>query len=102
MLGKDLFRVLKQKMGANFESFISEKIMVVPGDITCKNLGIKDPKLNDELFRDIDVIVNLAATTNFDERYDVSLYLNTFGARHILDFAKQCSSLKVLLQVSTG
>ena len=64
-----MFKVLKQKMGANFESLISEKIVVVPGDITCRDLGIKDPKLGDELMRDTDVIVNLAATTKFIERY---------------------------------
>ncbi|GAB4859763.1 hypothetical protein Ancab_011241 [Ancistrocladus abbreviatus] len=102
VIGKDLFKVLKQKMGANFNSFISEKVTVVAGDITCENLGIKDPNLKEEMLRDTDVIVNLAATVNFDERYDVSLYLNTFGAKHVLDFAKKCSSLKVLVQVSTA
>ncbi|GAB4859757.1 hypothetical protein Ancab_011235 [Ancistrocladus abbreviatus] len=102
VIGKDLFGVLKQKMGANFNSFISEKVTVVAGDIAYENLGIKDPNLKEEILRDIDVIVNLAATVNFDERYDVSLYLNTFGAKHVLDFAKKCSSLKVLVQVSTA
>ncbi|KAJ8440568.1 hypothetical protein Cgig2_028697 [Carnegiea gigantea] len=102
IIGKDPFKVLKQKMGANFESLISEKVAVVPGDITCKDLGITDPKLGDELLRDTDVIVNLAATTKFIERYDVSLYLNAFGAKHILDFAKKCPNLKVVVQVSTA
>lgn len=99
---KDLFKVLKQKMGANFSTYIAEKVTAVPGDITCKDLGIKEPGLMEELLRDIDVIVNLAATTNFDERYDVSLNLNTFGAKYILDFSKRCSNLKVLVQVSTA
>ncbi|KAK9726978.1 hypothetical protein RND81_05G249900 [Saponaria officinalis] len=102
VLGKELFKVLKQKMGANFNSFISEKLSVIPGDITCEDMSIKDVKLKDELFRDIDVIINLAATTNFDERYDVSLYLNTFGAKYVMDFAKKCTKLKVLIQVSTA
>ncbi|XP_074266426.1 alcohol-forming fatty acyl-CoA reductase-like [Silene latifolia] len=89
-------------MGANFKSFISEKVTVVPGDITLEGLAIKDLKLKEELWSDIDVIINLAATTNFDERYDVSLSLNTFGAKNVLDFAKKCTKLKVLIQVSTG
>ena len=76
MIGKDLFRVLKQKMGENFESFISEKITVVPGDITFKDLGINDPNLKEELLRDVDVIVNLAATTNFDERYTIAIFFH--------------------------
>ncbi|KAL2899487.1 Alcohol-forming fatty acyl-CoA reductase [Bienertia sinuspersici] len=102
VIGKDLFKLLKQKMGANFNSFISEKVVMVPGDITCEDLAIKESKLKEELWEDVGVIVNLAATTNFDERYDVSLYLNTFGAKHVLDFAKKCTNLKVLLQVSTA
>ncbi|XP_074268160.1 alcohol-forming fatty acyl-CoA reductase-like [Silene latifolia] len=102
VLGKDLFDVLKQKMGANFNSFISEKVTVVPGDITLEDLTIKDLKLKEELWRDIDIIINLAAITNFNERYDVSLSLNTFGAKHVLDFAKKCNKLKVLIQVSTA
>ena len=69
MIGKDLFRVLKQKMDTNFESFIAKKVTVVPGDISCKDMGIKDPNLEDELLKDTDVIVNLAATTKFIERY---------------------------------
>lgn len=35
-------------------------------------------------------------------RYDVALGLNTFGAINVLNFAKKCSKLKVLLHVSTG
>lgn len=102
VIAKDLFKVLKQKMGAKFNSFISEKVTVVPGDITCEDLAIKELNLKEELWTNIDVIVNLAATTNFDERYDVSLYLNTFGAKYVLDFAKKCTKLKVLVQVSTA
>lgn len=102
VIGKDLFKVLKQKMGANFNSFISEKVSVVAGDITYEDMGIKDASLKEELFMDIDVIVNLAATTNFDERYDHSLSLNTLGAKYVLDFSKKCTKLKILVQVSTA
>lgn len=68
MIEKDLFRVLKEKWGTNLYSFISEKVTVVPGDISLENLGLKDSSLREELWNQIDVIVNLAATTNFDER----------------------------------
>lgn len=52
-------------------SLISEKVVIVPGDITCEDLGVKDSALIDQMWCQIDVIVNLAATTNFDERYIV-------------------------------
>ncbi|GLU19213.1 hypothetical protein SLE2022_354740 [Rubroshorea leprosula] len=102
IIGKDLFKVLKEKCGANFSSLISEKTTLVPGDITCEDLGLKDPTLVEEMCKELDVVVNLAATTNFDERYDVSLDLNTMGAKHVLNFAKKCVKLKVFIHVSTA
>ena len=67
----------KEKLGANFKSFISEKVTLVPGDISYEDLGLKDSILREEICNQTDVIVNLAATTNFDERYEL-LYHNTF------------------------
>ncbi|MBA0553078.1 hypothetical protein Golob_012295 [Gossypium lobatum] len=102
IIGKDLFKVLKEKCGKNFSSFISEKITVIPGDISHEDLGIKDCNLVQEMLNEVDVVVNLAATTNFDERYDVALGLNTFGAKFVANFAKKCVKLKVLVHVSTA
>ncbi|XP_062083102.1 fatty acyl-CoA reductase 3-like [Humulus lupulus] len=102
IINKDLFKVLKEKMGGNFNTFVREKICVMAGDITLEDLGVEDLNLREEMFSQLDAIVNLAATTNFDERYDVSLNLNTMGAKHVLNFAKQCTKLKVLVHVSTA
>lgn len=55
---------------ASFKTLISEKVTLVPGDITCeKYLGVKESNLAEEMMREVDIVVNLAATTNFDERY---------------------------------
>uniref|UniRef100_A0A2N9IXC0 Fatty acyl-CoA reductase n=1 Tax=Fagus sylvatica TaxID=28930 RepID=A0A2N9IXC0_FAGSY len=102
ILGKDLFKLLKEKWGSNLNSLISEKVTVVPGDISIEDLGLKDSVLREEMLNQIDAIINLAATTNFDERYDVALGINTFGAKHVMSFAKKCVRLKVLVHVSTG
>nr|ACJ83307.1 unknown [Medicago truncatula] len=102
ILRKDLFKLLKENHGAKFNSFISEKVTMVPGDISQENFNLKDSNLLQELYNKTDVIVNLAATTNFDERYDVALGLNTFGAKHVLNFAKNCINLRVLVHVSTA
>jgi fatty acyl-CoA reductase len=56
-------------MGTNFKSFISEKLTLVPGDITLEDLGLKDSNLREDISFQTDVIINLSATTNFDERY---------------------------------
>ncbi|KAI7756529.1 hypothetical protein M8C21_013358, partial [Ambrosia artemisiifolia] len=101
-VAKDLFKVLKEKYGTNLQSFLSEKVIPVAGDITFENLGVKDSNLIQEMWRDIDVVVNVAATTNFDERYDVAFALNTLGAKNVLNFATKCVNIKLLLHVSTA
>ncbi|RXI06596.1 hypothetical protein DVH24_025732 [Malus domestica] len=91
-----------EKMGAHFDSSLSEKVVAVPGDVTFENLGVKDLKLREEMFYEIQIIINSAATTNFDERYDIALNVNTFGVLHVLGFAKKCLKLEMLLHISTA
>ncbi|XP_047972725.1 fatty acyl-CoA reductase 3-like [Salvia hispanica] len=102
ILEKELFKVLKEKNGANLSTLIEEKVKVVAGDITFEKLGVKDLSLWEEMLTEIDVVVNLAATTNFDERYDVSLGTNTLGTKHVLNFSKKLKKLKILVHVSTA
>nr|POE58917.1 isoform 2 of probable fatty acyl-coa reductase 4 [Quercus suber] len=102
VIEKDIFRVLRNNLGANLESFLFERVTPISGDIRDENFGIKDSILIEEMWKEIDIVLNSAATTNFDERYDVALGINTYGALHVLNFAKKCIKLKVLLHVSTG
>ncbi|KAI3886658.1 hypothetical protein MKX03_034752 [Papaver bracteatum] len=71
--GKEVFRVLRTKHGDEFNSFISQKITAIAGDITLENFG-----------------------------YDGALEVNTIGAKNVLDFAKKCVKLEMLIHVSTG
>ncbi|KAJ0743974.1 putative long-chain-fatty-acyl-CoA reductase [Helianthus annuus] len=66
--GKDLFRILREKHGANIDTFLSEKVTPVAGDIANENLGLRDYNLIKEMQREVDVVVNAAATTKFYER----------------------------------
>ncbi|EEF33300.1 Male sterility protein, putative [Ricinus communis] len=102
VIGKDLFKVLRERYGASLNSFVSEKMTPIPGDISREDLGIKDSNLRNEMLKDIDVVINFAATTNFDERYDVALGINTLGALHVLNFAKKCLKIRMLVHVSTA
>jgi len=60
--------LLKEILGENVTTFLSEKMTLVPGDISLEELGLKDSILKEEIHNQTDVIVNLAANTNFDER----------------------------------
>ncbi|XP_071701345.1 fatty acyl-CoA reductase 3-like [Rutidosis leptorrhynchoides] len=102
VVSKDLFAVLKEKYDTNFQNFLSEKVTVIAGDITYENLGVHDSSLNEQMWRDVDVVVNVAASVKFDERYDVALALNTYGAINVLNFAKKCVNIKLILHVSTA
>ncbi|XP_044482053.1 probable fatty acyl-CoA reductase 4 [Mangifera indica] len=98
----ELFRVVRDEVGANLKSFISEKIVAVAGDVSDTNLGVKDSKLMEEMWTEIDLLLNFAAITNFDERYDYAYKVNTMGAFNVLNFAKNCIKINMLLHVSTA
>lgn len=102
IIGKELFRVLREKYSEDFYSFISEKVVAIPGDVTSQNLGLKELEQMEQICNEIHIIFNCAATTNFDERYDIALDVNTFGVLHAMSFAKKCLKLEMFLHVSTA
>ncbi|XP_062083691.1 probable fatty acyl-CoA reductase 4 isoform X2 [Humulus lupulus] len=102
VIGKEVFRVLREERGKDFDEFINEKLIAVAGDIAYEDLRIEDVNLRHQLWDNLDIILNSAATTDFYERYDVSLAINTMGVVHMLNFAKKCLKLKTFLHVSTA
>ncbi|KAK4392389.1 Fatty acyl-CoA reductase 2 [Sesamum angolense] len=76
----ELFTRLKQIHGKSYQAFM----------------------LTELLTEEIDVIINSAANTTFDERYDTALDINTGGPTRLMSFAKKCKKLKLFLQVSTA
>ncbi|XP_026395831.1 fatty acyl-CoA reductase 3-like [Papaver somniferum] len=102
VIEKEAFRVLKTKHGVGFNSFLSEKVTPIAGDVTLENLGIRDPELTRKLWSEVDFVANFAATTNFNERYDVAFDTNIVGAKNVLEFCMKCVNLKLLLYVSTA
>ncbi|XBI05561.1 hypothetical protein VPH35_133717 [Triticum aestivum] len=96
-----LFDVLRTKHGADFNSFIKNKIYPLPGDITKETCALRNSMV-EQISKEIHVIVSVAATTSFYERYDVALASNTLGVAHVCDLAKKCANLKMFLHVSTA
>ncbi|CAI9785879.1 unnamed protein product [Fraxinus pennsylvanica] len=102
VLNTDLFEILKKKYGANFSHFLLSKVIPVCGDVSYENLGIYDSKFRDEISEEVDIIVNSAATTGFDERYDVAMGINALGAMHVQKFSRNCSKIDMFVHVSTA
>uniref|UniRef100_A0A8I6XJH4 Fatty acyl-CoA reductase n=1 Tax=Hordeum vulgare subsp. vulgare TaxID=112509 RepID=A0A8I6XJH4_HORVV len=101
VIGRVVFQVLREMHGVGFDNFIEEKICPLARDIMYVNFGLGFAKVR-ELLKDIDIIVNGAATTNFFERYDVAFNANVLGVKHVCAFANKCTKLKMLLHVSTA
>lgn len=101
LIEKKLFAVLKQRWAPNLSSIL-KKLHAIPGDVSSENLGVNDSNLRSEMWREIDVIIHSAATVTFDDRYDTALAINTYGAKHVAEFATRCVNIKMLLHVSTA
>ncbi|XP_048235859.1 fatty acyl-CoA reductase 2, chloroplastic-like [Ricinus communis] len=101
IINAELFKSLQQTYGKSYQAFMLSKLVPVVGNICESNLGLEED-LTNLIANDVDVIVNSAANTTFDERYDVAVDINTRGACHLMNFAKKCQNLKLFLQVSTA
>ncbi|KAL5682257.1 hypothetical protein ACJX0J_008642, partial [Zea mays] len=100
--GTELFSLLRDKYGEEgFDLFIRDKIVPLAGDITNQDLGL-EPTTLDGMAKEMDVIVNVAATTNFYERYDVALDVNVMGVKQLCHLAKHCANLRMFMHVSTA
>ncbi|CAN8259669.1 unnamed protein product [Cochlearia groenlandica] len=101
VLDTELFNTLRETHGPSYQSFMLSKLVPVTGNICDSNLGLQEDSAED-ITKEVDVIINSAANTTFDERYDVALDINTRGPGNIMGFAKKCKKLKLFLQVSTA
>ncbi|KAH9309282.1 hypothetical protein KI387_037193 [Taxus chinensis] len=101
VFSSELFRPLSERYRGEYGRFIEQKLVPVVGDVTRDYLGIEE-ETREELFKKIDIIVNIAATTSFYERYDVAMNVNTMGAANVVRFGKKCPNLQILCHVSTA
>ncbi|KAL3732067.1 hypothetical protein ACJRO7_028847 [Eucalyptus globulus] len=100
IIGCELFICLQQKYGEEYTSFMLSKLVPVKGDIQESNMGIGNDSFR-QITQEVDVIVNSAANTTFDERYDKALAANTIAPSWLLRFAKNCKKLSLFLHLST-
>ncbi|MCO5571360.1 hypothetical protein L7F22_025098 [Adiantum nelumboides] len=101
IMDSGLFKNLKDVHGSSYKKFMESKISPIVGNLAKGNLGM-DVEVTRELQEKVEIIVNSAASTTFDERYDHALNLNTMGAQRVTQFANNCSKLQILIHVSTA
>ena len=102
LLDSPLFDRLRAREGAGYEAFMRGKLWPLDGALGQEDLGLSPADLR--LLRgeaEIDVVLNSAASTTFNERYDQAVRINTLGARQMCRLAHQVGA-GLYLQVSTA
>ena len=82
------------------KQIVKEKVIAVKGDLVQKTLGI-DPIIRKRLTEEVQIILNSAASVNFDDPIKESLDINYHGAVRILELAHDCKNILALNHVST-
>ncbi len=100
LLTSDVFDELRKKHGSAFETWVSERVSPIEGELTDERLGFSDT-LYEQLQNEVDIFFNIAGLVQFDPPFDASLKGNALAARHTVTFAKGCSDA-VFLHVSTA
>ncbi|HEX3697806.1 MAG TPA: AMP-binding protein [Polyangia bacterium] len=69
-------------------AFLKEKVRVVDGDITEKNLGLSEEDAQ-RVAQDIDVLINSSGRVTFNPPLESALKTNVDGTRNVIAFAKR-------------
>ncbi len=85
-------------MGARFERYLEDRIVVVPGDISEE--GPPGGKGGDPIKRgQIDAVVHCAGLVNFEASLEKALVANTLGVANVIEFCRKLDAR--LLHIST-
>lgn len=98
ILDSSVFEYIKNDDPQLFSSQL-KKIKIQVGEITKVNFGL-DRSTFTELSRDVDVIVNSAASVNFREELDKALQINALCLNNIVDFSESGGNIPIV-HVST-
>jgi fatty acyl-CoA reductase len=76
------------------------KIVPVAGDLIMERLGLSDGDRL-EITTNCHIMINCAASVNFDDPLQDALRINYFGCMRMLELAHECKNLDVFTHVST-
>ena len=83
--------------------FNSEKIILLKGDVTLKNLGLNDDEIQD--LKNVEEVYHLAALvtlSNNDEKKPLIYNVNVNGTKNLLDLFKDNKNIKKIFYVSSA
>jgi long-chain acyl-CoA synthetase len=95
LLSSAVFDPLRAQHGANFTTFMKEKVIPVPGDVVQPFCGL-DPLLRDALRGRAAAVINVAGVVDFDPPLDEALEVNAFGVQNLVALARDLGSVPLL------
>lgn len=95
-----IFDHFRQELGGEFDEYLQERVVPIEGDLIEDRLGLGDEDYA-RLCRDVELMINSAASVEFDERLDHAINLNTLGPRRTMAFANDCKRLEAFVHIST-
>ncbi len=84
----------------DFDSYIKSKLHVVAGELTRPEMGLGKEDLA-YCKRKVNVVIHVAAITDFNERIDKAIEMNVMGTMRCFDMAQSCDNLKAFIHMST-
>jgi fatty acyl-CoA reductase len=100
IFSSELFNTLFNQQPALKEGW-KKKVIPITGDLTLSGLGISEEE-KFLLVNEVDIVINCAASVNFDDPLLEALNINYFGCLRILDLALSCKNIVCMAHVSTA
>lgn len=80
---------------------LRQKVVPVAGDLIIDKLGLSESD-RAMVTAETDVVINCAASVNFDDPLLDALEINYFGCLRMLELAKECKNILAFTHVSTA
>jgi len=85
----------------DLKSKISSKVKAIASDLVMDGLGLS-PEDRSRLVNEVDVIINCAASINFNDPLLDAIQINYFGCMRLLNLANECKNILTFTHVSTA
>lgn len=99
VFGSSVFDRLRTRSPEAYADCVA-KVEAVPFELTRDRLGIEGTTYQ-QMTENVDIVISVAASVNFEEPLDRALQINALGAQRMVEFARACRDA-IYLQVSTA
>ena len=100
IFGSEIFEILFSKR-PELREVAYKRVVPVSGDLVIEKLGM-EPSVRQQLIDEVEIILNFAASVDFQEPIHEAIQVNYYGASRMLDLARECKRNEILLHVSTA